>query len=283
MSVAELVQVLWRHKVWSAVVIGLTLVGGMAVMIGVSPVYEASASYLVIRPPDPPTQAQLQANPDLAKVESDNPYVRLGDPNIIINVVSREAGSSDTRAALMIEGVTGDYTVSPSNKFGFASPIIDVSAQSDTARGAIDAVGIIGDEVLKELKAVQQVDQVDDRYMFHARLVESGDAATARSSGRIRALMAVLAIGALCSLMLVMTLHARDRRRDRASFSLDVGVPDRLGYSPARHRSGQQIDRDSRPSIVDGNPPRLGPMQVESADSRAGTTQETVGDATAGL
>ena len=222
MDLLAIVRTMWRFKIPALVVIFATLAGCVAVLRLVPPVYEASSSYLLLEPKSPPTEAELEKNPALKRKHYDNPYRRFSDSSVISNVVARRVNEDSTKEKLIKAGADDRYEVTPSNRFGFTSPIIDITAQGDSPGAALTTVKLVGGAVGRELRKVQAAEKVDTEYMFTAVAVETPETARQRSSGKLRALLGVLGLGGVALMVLVSSLQAWDRRRTPRAPAVDV-------------------------------------------------------------
>jgi uncharacterized protein involved in exopolysaccharide biosynthesis len=227
-----IVRTMWRFKIPSLVVVLATVAGCAAVFLLVPPVYEASASYLLLEPKPPPTEAEIEKDPGLKRKHFDNPYLRFSDSSVISNVVSRRVNENTAKEKLIKAGADDRYEVSPSNRFGFSSPIIDVTARGDSPEAALTTVRLVGGAVGRELKKVQAAEKVDNEYMFTAVPVESPETATERSSGKLRALLGVLGLGGVALMVLLSSLQAWVRRRAPQPSAVEP-VPIHLVENPA--------------------------------------------------
>src|SRR3954454_23336017 len=100
MDLLLIVTRIWRHKFITLPVILLTLAGCAYVAKVKKPVYQVSATYLLVNPPAPPTAQQIAADPALAHVHTDNPYTRFGNDPVMIDVLSRTMTTPSARESL---------------------------------------------------------------------------------------------------------------------------------------------------------------------------------------
>ena len=70
MDLISIFRAVWRHKLVTIPVILFTCLGAFYVVAIKAPVYQASASFALVYPPAPPTQAQIVADPKLAKINT---------------------------------------------------------------------------------------------------------------------------------------------------------------------------------------------------------------------
>jgi len=213
----------WRYKVVTAPVIVLTFCAAVYVVAVKQPVYEASSSYILINPPLPPTPEEIARDPALGRVNSDNPFTRFSDPSVIIEVLSSALESAPAERALLKAGADGPYTVARTSQFGYASPIMAITAQGSTPQAAIRTARLVGDAVTRELARIQESRGVAPRYLISAQRVNGPDHAQLKASGQLRVLVGVLAFGTVLLFVLVSVADAltalRMERSGRASLA----------------------------------------------------------------
>src|SRR4051812_36114559 len=124
MDLLLIVTRIWRHKFVTVPLILLTLGGAAYVAKVKKPVYQVSATYLLVNPPSGPTQQQITADPALAHVRADNPYTRFGNDPVMIDVLSRTMSTPTERQKLIAEGADPRYTVESTTSYGFATPVL---------------------------------------------------------------------------------------------------------------------------------------------------------------
>jgi hypothetical protein len=213
MDLLAILRTLWRFKLASLLVIILTGAGCGAVVFLVTPVWAATSSYVLINPPAPPTDAELAADPKLSKINYSNPYLRFSDQSVVINILARRVNTDATRAVLVAEGADTRYQVVPSARFGFSSPIIDVQIEAPTAAVVARTSELVGREVVSQLHTLQAAEGTDARYMITVRAVEATDDPKVKTSGMMRSLIGVIALGTFVLLVMVSSLQAWDRSR----------------------------------------------------------------------
>ena len=230
MDLITIAKSLWRVKWVSLVLLLATIGGGIGVIVAVPPTYEATGSYLFFQPAAVPT-----TNPKTGEVESDNPFLRFGDPSVLLNVVARRVSDTESTERLVKKGASTDFTVQPSTRYGFSSPIIDINAQADSADLAINTVNLVGKAVADEVIAVQAEEGADARYMVTPRPIEIPQEATQRLARPLRMLLAVFALGGISMLMLAAIVQSWTQRgsRQTADPNIDSGTQHSLPTSKA--------------------------------------------------
>ena len=138
MDLLSLMQALWRYKVTSLVVLSLTGLAVAGVLVWTPPVYTASASLLLVEPPDPPAESKSLIPPE-------NPFVRYADNSVIINVVARRVQQADVRSEIAVDGGVETYEVAISRRFGGSSPIIDILVTADSRGDALATVNLVAE------------------------------------------------------------------------------------------------------------------------------------------
>ncbi len=212
MDLLSIWRTVWRHRLALLPVVLLTVAGSVYVTFFVPSLYEATASYVLVNPPAPPTEAEIREDPSLAEVDTDNPFLRF-DSSVVINIVSRRVSTDETRELLRDEGADIRYEVAPSARYGFASPIIDIRGVGDSPDEAIVTAEIAGRAVNDELLALQEAQGVNPTYMITTLPVEVPLDARERVSSRLRSLIAVVGLGGVLLFTVISVLQALDKRR----------------------------------------------------------------------
>jgi hypothetical protein len=197
MDLLILARKLWRFRRLTLPIIALTLAGAVYAVALKSPQYEATASYLLINPPPPPTADQIREHPELANVRTDNPYTRFGDQSVIVEVLSRSLGSASARDALAAKGADRHYTVESAVRWGTSTPIVQVVGTGATPAAAARSAKVVSDAVTGELNRMQAVQHVDARYRITTLQVQAPNDPQLQPTGQIRMLLAILAAGTI--------------------------------------------------------------------------------------
>jgi len=215
-------------------VVLLTMAGVAYVFMVQAPLYEASSSYLLINPPGPPTAEQVERDPALGRVRSDNPYTRFANQSVIIDVLSRSLGSDAARQTLLRAGADPRYTVGSASVFGSGSPIVQIAGSGTTPAGAIRTANVVSHAVVGELDRIQKEQNVDPSYRITAKQVEVPDEARLKASGQLRMLVAVLALGGILLFVAVMVTDALDSllRERRMALAPHESALDELPFDP---------------------------------------------------
>jgi hypothetical protein len=227
MDLFLIVTRIWRYRFITVPVILLTLALAGYVAAVKKPVYQVSASYLLVNPPAPPSPQQIAADPALANVRADNPYTRFGNQPVMIDVLSRTISSPTARQKLVNTGADPRYTVESATTFGFATPVLQITASGPTPEMTTRTATIVSRAVLAELDRLQAKAEVDQPYRITAQQLQSPAAPLPQASGQMRSLVAVLAIGVivLFSAISVADAIAAIRRQRAAKAALDIVRP----------------------------------------------------------
>ena len=99
MDPISVLKTLWRHK-WAALPVALlTIIACVYVMFFAQRTYEATMTYALLSPKTP-TEAELRAQPELAAINGDNPYLRSGDRALLAQVLITKLGAQETAEQL---------------------------------------------------------------------------------------------------------------------------------------------------------------------------------------
>jgi capsular polysaccharide biosynthesis protein len=219
MDLFSIFQAIWRHKIAAIPVILLTALGALYVLAMKPPVYDASSSLLLVSPPPPPTEAQIAADPKLAKVNANNPYDTLGALWTADAVVSTVA-SNWPQAQV---GLSAD----PDNP-----PIIQITGSGSTPQAAIQTAETVTYATVTDLYQMQKSQGVLDHYMLTATELTQPQAKLS-VGGKLRSLIAVLGIGLILLFVVISAAQAMERRRMDGSIRPGRPAWARLRKAPA--------------------------------------------------
>jgi len=195
MDLLPAVRTVWRYRLVAIAVLLLTGAGAGYLLVAQQPTYEAAASFVLINPPGPPSDAEIKANPALARTRADNPYTRFDNPWVIVEVLAQAATTNAARAGLVRAGADERYRVAPGTKFGFMSPVVQITGVGPTAAAAVGTARLVSKAVTAELYRMQRAQGVHDRYLIKPLWLEEPAEAALRPSKQLRNLAAVLALG----------------------------------------------------------------------------------------
>jgi hypothetical protein len=221
MNLLSIARKIWRYKLLTLPVVLLILYGAVYVVAIKDPVYEASSSYILINPPDPPTPEEVARDPSLARINADNPYTRFSDQSVIVEVLASSMANESAKRALLDAGADPRYKVEPASEFGFSSPILKITAQGASPEVAVRSAKLVGNATIRELHGMQQAEGVDSQYRIKANKVDTPDGAQLRASGQLRSLVGVVGLGAVLLFLVVSVGDAvttlRTERRGRSA------------------------------------------------------------------
>jgi hypothetical protein len=171
-------------------------------------VYEADASLLLVIPRHAPTPDEIARDPTLEGANYDNPYTRLYDPGVVVNIVSSLLDTKATRAAVASSGGDPRYTVGQTARYGFTSPVAEIKGVGPTPEIAMTTARLVAAVFKEQLRSIQAVEGVDPRFFIDVRTVDAPDGARLRASDKLRALVAVVGLGAFALFVLVSLAEA---------------------------------------------------------------------------
>ena len=246
MTLLAVMRSLWRHKLVTFPVIGLTLAVAVYTVAFEPPVYESNVEYLLFGPPPVP---QNTTDPDVLR-GADNPYTRVGDMTVIAQLMSTRMSANQARQALAAQGADPTYVVKPGGGFGFSTPTIEITGTGSTAQSAVKTADLVGAALTTELGQMQKAADVAPRYRITVRSVVPAHGATRRPSGAMRRLVGIIAAGSVLIFFIVSILGAiatmrgeRDGDHEMPHAREDIGhEPPPRRDSPAAPAPGLRWD-----------------------------------------
>jgi capsular polysaccharide biosynthesis protein len=222
MDLLSIVQAIWRRKLFAIPIILLTLIGALYELKIKPPVYQASASILLVTPPNAPTAAQIAADPALGRVNTNNPYMDYGELSVAADSVIDLVTAEVEQPALAKAGVDLQYQMELSSDFG-NPPIIEITANGSTPTQAIHGAEVLAEVATADLLALQEQQNVNPHYMITATDLVQPTQAQMSKSGKTRSTLAVLAVGLIALFVVVSVADAVDKRRKKRRASDDSG------------------------------------------------------------
>jgi hypothetical protein len=206
LSVLRLVGRHWRVTVPAAL---MTLLGLVAALQLSSPTYQATGSIVLLSPPEAP---DVNAVPDPAPTPEvgQNPFARYGDLAVMADILARVMDSDSMRAEIEAQGIT-DYEVL-ANRLS-RGPVIEVMGEEPTVEAAIRSTETVLTKVDAVLVELQQAEGADPQYFINSTPLEPPSTATAMYGSTLRAAIAALVVGLLCTLGLAVVAEAFAQRR----------------------------------------------------------------------
>lgn len=209
MDLLNFTRTLWRHRWWSLPLVALVIGAVAYVGLAADRTYEARSDLLLIGPPGPPTAAELEAEPDLATADLDNPYARVFDPTVITEIVARVVAAEREEGALP----TG-YRIETARRYGSAAPLVEIAARADDPEAASANARTVSNRFVAALQDLQAAEEVHPRALITTRTVDDAEAPREVLTQRLRAIAGVAALGALIIIVLVTLAQAVAERRE---------------------------------------------------------------------
>ena len=170
--------------------------------------YEARSDLVLIAPPGPPTAAEIERDPDLATANVDNPYARVFDPSVITEIVARAVAARQED-----QNLPSDYRIDAARRYGSAAPLVEIAARADTPELAREAARRLSNAFVTTLDDLQTVEDLHPRALITTRLVDDASTPEELLTRRLRAVVVVLAAGALLVMVAVGVAQAFGQNR----------------------------------------------------------------------
>ena len=212
MDLLALFTTLRRHKMLVLVVLLLTAAADAYIAFGIPPQYESKAQYVLINPPSPPTDSQIARDPKLASVNTNNPFLRLPNPSVVVDVVAQRVSGDNVRRELIAHGADENYLVASTNAIG-SGTVIDITGTGTSATQATRTLELVSERMKAELYEMQKVDGADDEYLIQALLINPPTDPLRKVTSTIRSLIGVTAAGAVLLFALLSITEAMRVRR----------------------------------------------------------------------
>jgi capsular polysaccharide biosynthesis protein len=213
MDLLALFRTLWRHKLVVIPVLVVVLFGLFYVLKVKPPTYQSDAEISLLPPPSAPTQQQIQQDPALGKVNSNNPYLDYGDLTLVGDLVVDRVTSHTTQTALAAQGVSPKYQVAMSSDPG-NPPAIDITGVGTSPAAAINSARLVAAAAEQAMLQMQQADGVTTKYMIKTSELLPPTTAQSSVSSKLRDLIAVLAVGVILLFIAISIAEAVTRRRE---------------------------------------------------------------------
>jgi hypothetical protein len=251
-------------------VVLMTLLAGVYVMFFAQRTYEAAMTYALITP-RVPSAAELQSNPDLAKINGDNPYLRSPDSSLLSQVLITKLGGQGTADGLRQRGLGTEYTVAQASNLG-SGMLLQLSASGKSPEQAVATVRELASVLTSTLHELQKVNGADDAYLFAAVPVDGPGEAKEIFSSRLRTLIIVLVGGAFLVFAAVSIARSAELARERTvgtqarrSTSRRAEPPARRSLVPTEKTDDGQTEEQSDRSTPDwsAGPPPASTLQPQ--------------------
>jgi hypothetical protein len=215
MDLLSIIGKIWQHRLVTIPVILLTFLGAFYVLKVKAPVYQSTSSIMLVNPPAPPTPAQITTNPSLGKVNSNNTFAQFSSLDVaadaVIGIVTAESNQ------LVQAGVDPRYQLTLSTADG-DPPIITVTGIASSAQNAIQSADLVTKAAMTSLNQMQVQQNINPKYMIKSIELYAPQNAQQSISGKLRALIAVIAAGAILLFVGISLVESFAIRRRGKSF-----------------------------------------------------------------
>ncbi len=181
-------RTVWRQKWFALPALAIAIAAAVFVYVEGPRTYDSTQSFALANP-KVPSEKEIDADPSLLELNSDNPYLRSSDPNLVANVVITRLNSQETADRLEELGMSTDYTVNSGALGG--GLVVSISAAGETPAKSLQAVNELGELLTTYLREVQTVNGADERFLFTAIMVSAPSTPTEQLSSRLRTVVVV--------------------------------------------------------------------------------------------
>lgn len=198
-------------KRWYIVAAGLaiTLVAALGVNLLISPTYTATGSVVLSVPPNLPERA-----------ESLNPYLAYGNLEVAAKVVASAMNQPSVVRDQKRKGASGTFVVDLDPER--SSPIITVDSRAETAAAAIRTVEVVTAGVQQLLGDRQKALGAPQNTWITANTVVVPEEANRAIGSRLRAISAVMVLGAIATLSLAFAVEGWSQGKEREAAAVSV-------------------------------------------------------------
>jgi hypothetical protein len=214
MDLVAIFAIIRRHR-W-IVAFALALIAGSVagVVFQMPRQYESTAQYVLISPPPAPSDAQIQRDPALGRLNSDNPYLRVPSPSVVVDVLAQRVSGDTVREVLIKQGADADYQIAGTNAVG-SGMVISIVGTGHSAAVSRRTTGLVAARMQAELHDMQKVNGADDRFLIQALPIGPTTDPVRKITSTIRAAIAALAGGMVLLFIVISVAEARSVRRTR--------------------------------------------------------------------
>ncbi|SCF25617.1 Capsular polysaccharide biosynthesis protein [Micromonospora viridifaciens] len=249
MDLLALLTALRRHKLVVLVVTLLILGADAYIAFGIPPQYESRAQFVLINPPAPPSDAQIERDPRLAKLNTNNPILRLPSLSVVVDVVTQRMYGDDVRRSLVRQGADENYVVEPTNALG-SGTVLGITGTGSSPEEASRTLTLVSERMQDELRAMQKVDGADDHYLIQALSINPPTEPVRKVTSTVRSLIGATAAGAV---LLFAALSIAEATRTRRAGPV-VAVPRTGSVPPAEPTSAPAAGQAPRAPATASNP-----------------------------
>jgi len=236
MDPMSVLRTMWRHRRYVLPAVLVTVIAAAFVFQFGPRYYQSSMSYALVNPIIP-TDAQMELNPSLKKLNSDNPYLRASNPTLITDVVVSRLNAGNTADAIAARGLSSDFKVEKDP--GGNGFVIVITGVGTSPSRSLDVTEALSAMLLDDLRTVQKVNGADDTYMYSALLVAAPSRATEQFSSRLRSVISIL----LAGLVLIFGAVSLGRWVESSRIRrMDASPPqvDGMSTGPAKKRGSRK-------------------------------------------
>jgi capsular polysaccharide biosynthesis protein len=219
MDPMSVLKSVWQHKVLVIPALLLTLAAVLYVFEFAPRTYQSTTSFAVVNP-NVPSGKEIEENPSLGDLNTNNPYLRSSDPSLITQALVTRLNAAPTAKKLVDAGLGNEYSVSkPAGSNGF---VLDITGTGKTPDETVATTEMLGTVLTDELQALQTIDGADERYQFTPVLLAAPNEPQEQFSSRLRSLI-VVGLGGVVLMFAAVSLgrsleamkQSRGRRRDQ--------------------------------------------------------------------
>lgn len=212
MDLLSIIGKVWRYKLVTVPIIILAALGALYVVKVKAPVYQATSGVLLVNPPAPPTAAQIAKKPSLGFVNTNNAFASFGNLDVVADAVIRVV---DTDSAQLVQaGANPQFQLSLSSDLGQPPPpIIEVTGIGPSAQVALQSATLVTKAITDNLYQMQEQQGINPSYMIKSVEIYSPQGAQESSSGKLRALIALLAAAVIVIFIAISMIDAFKKRR----------------------------------------------------------------------
>jgi hypothetical protein len=168
---------------------------------------------VLIAPPPLPTDAQIERDPALGRLNSDNPYLRLPS-SVVVDVLTSKVSGDDIRRDLVSQGADTNYQIAATNTIGNGL-IISILGTGVSAAQSRKTLDLVVTSMNSELQQMQTINGADKRFLYQAQPINAPTNATRKITGTLRSLIAVTAAGVILLFACISVAEAIPARRTR--------------------------------------------------------------------
>lgn len=243
MDMFSIAGAIWRHKYATIPVMLLTVLGLFYVLEIQAPTYQSTADVLLLAPKPGPNAAQIQADPSLAKINANNPYLDYGNLILVADVVIDAANAPSSQQVLASAGVQPGYQVALSTAVDNPA-VIQVTGSGSSAPAAIRSAQLVAGQVSSTLRQLQAAKDVNPSYMITADEFVKPQQASKTISGKLRTSAGFLALGVLLLLVAVSIAESVAKRRQDQG-GQDADDHETEGRIARRQVTNEPVDYDA--------------------------------------